>query len=71
MADDSKPDPKNDDAAEAEKAYWDRNKSELRGVLDQWFDDKVKEAKASTSRNGGRSTLPGILANLVFGPADK
>jgi hypothetical protein len=66
---DEKSDEKTDDA---EKAYWDRNKTELKGVLNEWFEDKRKElAASSTNRNGGRATLPSILANFVFGPADK
>jgi hypothetical protein len=56
-----------DDGADAEKHYWDEHEKRTRGILDAWFDEKAKTIRSS-SRNGGRNTIPKIFADLVFGP---
>lgn len=63
---DPKTDPADDGGAEAEKHFWEEHKSRTRAVLDEWFEEKRKAATSRTS--GGRTTLPKILADLVFGP---
>lgn len=79
MADSKTPDPQqnNDpDKQEPEKdeaeAFWTTHAEKTRGILDAWFEDKKKELRdMGTSRTGGRTTLPGMLANIMFGPEKK
>jgi hypothetical protein len=55
------------DTEEAEKKFWERFHVEIGTAIDK----KVEEFRTtSTSRNGGRTTLPGAIANL-FWPAEK
>jgi hypothetical protein len=56
--------PKEPTTEEAEKAYWDK----LTAHLDSWFDGKVEKYRTTSPTRMGRTTLPGILADLVFGP---
>jgi len=64
---------------EAEKAFWEK----FTGTLDSWFDNKMKTLEDGRSKNppkgdppppgtsrtgGSRTTLSGIIADLVFGP---
>lgn len=69
MADKTEPqaDPKTDTSTEEESSFWDKFESHL----DTWFDGKVakmrEEHKGSSSRNGGRTTLPIFLADVIFG----
>lgn len=54
------------------EAFWGEHKTRTRGILDEWFEDKKKELREmGTSRTGGRTTLPGLLANIMFGPEKK
>lgn len=51
----------------AENKFWDEHKTRTKALLDEWFEEKVKTAKGnSDSRNGGRSTLPSLLADVFF-----
>lgn len=60
--------PKEPTPEEQEEAFW--SKFETR--LDGWFDKKVEKYRTNaTTRGTGRSTLPGIMANLIFGPEKK
>lgn len=52
---------------EAEEAYWKKFESRL----DTWFDAKVEKYRGTSSSRTGRTTLPGILADLVFGQEKK
>lgn len=55
---------------EAENAFWAKHEEKTLGLLDKWFDKKREEFQGiSTSRGDGRATLPGIIANIMFGPA--
>lgn len=65
--DDGKPDEgAQDDAREA--AYWDK----FENRLDGWFDAKVKKLRENgTGRTARRTTLPSIMADLIFGPETK
>ncbi len=49
---------------DAEKAYW----AKFEGVMDTWFDKKVKTLRETSSSRQGRTTLPKVLADIVFGP---
>lgn len=73
MAEPAKTDPPADPGPEdQEKAYWDKFGAEFDNRLNAWFDKKREEFRGpSTSRSGGRTTLPGILADLIFGPEKK
>lgn len=61
------------DPAKDEEAFWAKHKEHTVGILDEWFEKKKDELrKAGTSRTGsGRTTLPGILANFMYGPEKK
>ena len=65
---------------EQEKAFWEK----LTGTIDSWWDNKMKAYESQrgnsgssstapdpgTSRTGGkRVTLPGLIADIVFGPS--
>lgn len=57
------------ESSDEEKAYWEK----FSGVLDSWWDGKIKayreERGTGTSRTGNkRVTLPGLIADIVFGP---
>jgi len=60
--------PANDEGAQAEAKFWEKFDSRL----DSFFDRKLKQARdSSASRGKGRTTLPGILADFMFGPEKK
>jgi hypothetical protein len=61
------PEPPKNDGSDAEKHFWDEHDKRTRGILDKWFDEKAA-AMRSSARGPGRSTLPKIFADLVFGP---
>ena len=54
-------------AEEQEAAYWTRFEEKL----DNWFDKRVEKMRATASSRTGRTNLPGILSDLVFGPVKK
>lgn len=58
----------NDETPNEEEKYWAEHEKRTRGILDRWFEDKKKEAGPGTSRTGGRSTIPKVLADLMGGP---
>jgi hypothetical protein len=58
------PDPNPD---ELEAKYWATFESKLNG----WFDGKIKELRDTSTSRTGRTTLPGFMANLIFGPEKK
>lgn len=49
-------------------AFWASSKEHLSGIMDEWFDKKVKDMRATSPSRTGRTTLPGILADIMFGP---
>lgn len=55
--------PKEPTPEEAEEAFW----SKFDARLNNWFDNKVKEYRGTSAARTGRSTLPGIMADIVFG----
>lgn len=60
-ADPSKTDPEPPDA---EKAFW----GKFDDRLDAWFERKLKDVRGTgDQRTGGRTTLSGVLADLMFG----
>jgi hypothetical protein len=62
--------PQQGSGEDAEKHFWDEHEKRTRTILDKWFDEKVKSVQ--NSRNGGRNTLPRMLADLFFPePAQK
>lgn len=69
---DKTPDPTPDPTPnpdEVEAKYWATFEEKLGGKLDTWFEGKMDEIrKTTTSRTGGRTTIPGLFANLIFGP---
>lgn len=51
-----------------EKAYWEK----FEGKLDVWFDKKIEKYRTTgTTRTGGRTTLPEIFANMIFGKQEQ
>jgi hypothetical protein len=64
--------PPPDPTEDAEKAFWEK----FTGTMDSWWDNKMKSYQdqrppntTGTSRTGGkRTTLPGLIADMVFGP---
>lgn len=56
--------PKEPTPEEAENAFWDK----FENRLDGWFDKKVEKYRSTSPTRMGRTTLPGILADIVFGP---
>lgn len=68
------PTPNNQPPAEptpeqAEAAFWAKHKEHTTGVLDEWFEKKKTEFQSRGTGRTGRATLPGILADIMFGPA--
>ena len=62
------PEPKPEPTAEEqEAAYWTRFEEKL----DNWFDKRVEKMRATASSRTGRTNLPSILSDLVFGPIKK
>lgn len=53
-----------------EEAFWKKFDERIDSGIKRNIDAYRKNAPTGTSRTG-RTTLPGILANLVFGPAPK
>jgi len=72
MADDKKPDtqdaPEPTDAEKAEASYWEKFDQKVNQIIDARI-ETVRQA--GTTRGQGRTTLPGMLANFVFGPEKK
>jgi hypothetical protein len=70
------PEEKQPTPEETEKAYWEK----MRSNLDEWWSGTMKKyederkttppkSEPGTSRTGGkRVTLPGLIADMVFGP---
>lgn len=58
---------------EAEAKFWQLHEERTTAVLDKWFEKKRKELQGGTgtSRTGGRMSLQGLLADLMFGPEKK
>lgn len=50
---------------ETEEAFWKRLHSEM----DTWFDDKIKTMREQGQGRVGRTTLPSVLADFMFGKA--
>lgn len=70
MAETTDPAPQGDPPKdEGANAFWGEHEKRTRGILDAWFEDKKKEFREQgTSRTGGRTTLPKIIAEMMFGP---
>lgn len=65
------PDPKTDPPTpteptqdDQEEAFW----TKFEGKMDSWFDKKVEKYRGTSTTRTGRTTLPGIMANMIFGP---
>jgi hypothetical protein len=56
--------PKEPTAEEQEEIFW----TKFENRLDGWFDKKVTKYRETATSRTGRTTLPGIMANLIFGP---
>ena len=59
-----------------EKAFWDRLGSTIEQRVDAVVEKRLKGLRPESGSTGnqrgkGRTTLPGILADLVFGPEKK
>jgi hypothetical protein len=54
---------------QAEAEFWGKHKEHTLGVLDEWFEKKKTEFQGRSTGRTGRATLPGILADIMFGPA--
>lgn len=61
-----------DPAADQAAQFWAEHKTRTVAILDEWFEAKVKKYQGTgTSRTGGRMSLPGLIADLMFGPEKK
>lgn len=47
--------------------FWATSKPHLTSIMDTWFDEKIKSLRQTSSSRTGRTTLPGILADIMFG----
>lgn len=57
---------------DVQAAFWKEHETRTRGILDAWFADKLKEYQGTrTSRTGGRPSLGGFIADIMFGPEPK
>lgn len=56
------PDPSAEDAAE--KSFWEKLDARIDAGVDRAIEKHVRNRD---SRNGGRPTLPGMLADMMFG----
>lgn len=69
------PDPANPpepDPAAAETAFWDRMGKQIDEKLEAFYAKKLKDFRPnSSSRGNGRNNLPGIIADIMFGPVKK
>jgi hypothetical protein len=54
--------------SDTEKRFWEEHAKRTKGILDQWFDEKVKTVQSQ--RGTGRNTLPKVLADFFF-PVEK
>lgn len=58
------PEPPEPTPEQLEAAFMDR----LFGRMDTWFDEKIKSYRGTAGGRMGRTTLPEIVANAIFGP---
>lgn len=58
---DPAPEPSQEDQ---EKVFWEKFQSHL----DTWFDGKVKQYRQQGTGRTGRTSLPGLFADMFFGP---
>lgn len=67
MTDSKQTEPENPEGTDdkAEATFWAKLDERIDAAIDRGVQ---KYARPGTSRNGGRTTLPGILANIMFGP---
>jgi hypothetical protein len=72
MSDDPKTEPTPEPSPEADpaKSFWEEFEKRIDGVIDRRMAQFQKSQPPGTSRTG-RSTLPGILAELMGGPFTK
>lgn len=74
MTDSPNPDPSQGDKSggdpNPEESFWKKFDERIDAAIDRKVDAYRKKAGTGNSRTG-RTTLPGILADLVFGPASK
>lgn len=73
MADNPNPNPSTDPPQEPSPeqqtaAFWSGSKDHITKIMDEWFDNKVKSMRETSSSRTGRTTLPGILSDIMFGP---
>jgi hypothetical protein len=65
---DPQTEPPAEPSGEAEEAaFWTRLDERIEAGVNKVIDDRIKTA-GSSSRNGGRTTLPKIMADLLFPP---
>lgn len=50
-------------AEQLESEFLDR----MMGRMDTWFDNKVKSFRTNSTSRNGRTSLPSVLADIVFG----
>jgi hypothetical protein len=56
---------------DSEKKFWDEFDKRVKGHLNQFFEDKKAELTRPSAGRNGRTSLPGALANIMFGPEKK
>jgi hypothetical protein len=58
------PEPPEPTPEQAEAKYWETFESKLDG----WFDRKIEKYRSTSTSRTGRTTLPAIFADMIFGP---
>jgi hypothetical protein len=51
-------------ADELEAKFW----NTFEAKMDSWFERKIEKYRGTATSRTGRTTLPEIMANMVFGP---
>lgn len=60
-------DPPQNDPEPDQEAFWTRFKDETAKVVDARLADRDKKRSASRRSDAKRTTLPGVIADLMFG----
>jgi len=61
------PEPATPDTTAEEAKYWDT----LESRLDSWFDKKIEKYRTTGTARMGKTTLPELIANFVFGKQEE
>lgn len=68
-ANDQQQDPPAEETPAEEKAFWDKLDEKIQTGVGAAIESKLKEFRESSNSRTGRSTLPGFVADFMFGKA--